>query len=103
MFVLKSTYKRVVEDRDFFKEGYHRVTRALNSTVSTLEEYSRYADSLKDHIHELEYQIEANTYSEPRFTEEDLKRLIVLCHPDKHDGKQMAVEMTDKLLKMRGK
>lgn len=32
----------------------------------------------------------------------DLKRLISLCHPDKHGGKPMAVEMTQKLLSLRG-
>jgi hypothetical protein len=35
------------------------------------------------------------------FTDEDLQRLIMLCHPDKHDGKRMATEMTQKLLKMK--
>ena len=33
---------------------------------------------------------------------EDIKRLLMLCHPDKHDGKKMAEEMTQKLLALRG-
>jgi hypothetical protein len=33
--------------------------------------------------------------------DEDIKRLLMLCHPDKHDGKPMAVEMTQKLLALR--
>lgn len=33
---------------------------------------------------------------------EDIKRLLMLCHPDKHGGKKMAEEMTQKLLAMRG-
>lgn len=37
-----------------------------------------------------------------QLSQEDIKRLLVLCHPDKHDGKQIAVEMTQKLLEMRG-
>ena len=32
---------------------------------------------------------------------EDVKRLIQLCHPDKHGGKPAAVEMTRKLLALR--
>jgi hypothetical protein len=32
-----------------------------------------------------------------------LKRLIMLCHPDKHGGSQMSVEVTQKLLEMRNK
>lgn len=34
---------------------------------------------------------------------QDIDRLIALCHPDKHDGKQIAVEMTQKLLSIRDK
>ena len=40
--------------------------------------------------------------SQPQFTEEELKKLLQLCHPDKHGGKQMAVDMTAKLLQLRG-
>lgn len=36
-----------------------------------------------------------------QFTADELKKLILLCHPDKHDGKPMATEMTQKLLKMK--
>jgi len=32
---------------------------------------------------------------------EDIKRLLMLCHPDKHGGKPMATEMTAKLLQLR--
>jgi hypothetical protein len=32
-----------------------------------------------------------------------LKRLIMLCHPDKHGGSKMSVEITQKLLRMRDK
>jgi hypothetical protein len=35
------------------------------------------------------------------FTQEEIKKLLMLCHPDKHNGKQMAVEMTQKLLALR--
>lgn len=36
-----------------------------------------------------------------QFTQDEIKKLILLCHPDKHDGKPMAKELTDKLLKLR--
>ena len=32
------------------------------------------------------------------FTNAEVRKLLQLCHPDKHDGKPMAVEMTQKLL-----
>ena len=34
-------------------------------------------------------------------TQDDLKILIQLCHPDRHDGKKSAVEITKKLLLLR--
>jgi hypothetical protein len=34
-------------------------------------------------------------------TREQINRLLQLCHPDKHGGKQSAVEATQMLLKMR--
>lgn len=37
-----------------------------------------------------------------QFTDDELTKLIQLCHPDKHDGKPMANEMTAKLLTMKG-
>jgi hypothetical protein len=37
----------------------------------------------------------------PQFTADDLQRLILLCHPDKHAGKPMATEMTQKLIRMK--
>ncbi len=44
-----------------------------------------------------------NKQSESAFSEEEIKALIRLCHPDKHQGKQSAVSITQKLLGMRGK
>lgn len=38
-----------------------------------------------------------------QFTSDELTKLINLCHPDKHDGKPMATEMTSKLLLLKGK
>lgn len=35
------------------------------------------------------------------FSQDEIKKLIALCHPDKHQQKQSAVEMTQKLLAMR--
>jgi len=40
---------------------------------------------------------------EPQFSQEDIKRLLRLCHPDRHDNSDAANEMTKKLLSMRGR
>jgi len=39
--------------------------------------------------------------NQSQFAAEDVQRLLQLCHPDKHDGKPMATEMTAKLLKLK--
>jgi len=36
-----------------------------------------------------------------QFDQEEIRKLIWLAHPDKHDGKPAAQEMTQKLLRMR--
>lgn len=33
-----------------------------------------------------------------QFTQQELKSLVRLCHPDKHNGKQIANDLTAKLL-----
>jgi hypothetical protein len=36
-----------------------------------------------------------------QFSDEELRKLLMLCHPDKHGGKAVAEEITKKLLAMR--
>lgn len=36
-----------------------------------------------------------------QFSQDEIKKLLLLCHPDRHDGKAMATELTQKLLKLR--
>lgn len=37
----------------------------------------------------------------PALSDDDIARLLQLCHPDKHNGKKMAHDMTAKLLALR--
>ena len=36
-----------------------------------------------------------------QFDQSEIKKLITLCHPDKHSGKAVATEMTQRLLELR--
>lgn len=45
--------------------------------------------------------MQMSTGAKQPFQLEDIQRLLMLCHPDKHDGKQMATDMTAKLLKLK--
>lgn len=39
--------------------------------------------------------------TQSQFSEAELTKLIMLCHPDKHGGKPMATELTQKLLQLK--
>lgn len=41
--------------------------------------------------------------NDTQFTPDEISTLIRLCHPDRHDGKESAVRMTQKLLQLRNK
>lgn len=36
-----------------------------------------------------------------QFTQEEIKALIRLCHPDRHNGSEASIKITQKLLKLR--
>lgn len=84
MFVLKSKFLKVVEDN-------LRLRRDLE--VEQNRALHWYAESLRI--------LEESKVKEPQFSEDDLRRLLQLCHPDKHNGKQMAINMTVKIQKLR--
>ena len=54
---------------------------------------NRLVDSLKDKASE----------SSGQFTQSELRSLILLCHPDRHNGKESAITLTQKLISMRTK
>lgn len=39
--------------------------------------------------------------SKPGFEDKEIAKLLQLCHPDKHGGKQLAIDMTKLLLARR--
>lgn len=67
-----------------------------NSNVSVVETLKRTIKSLQD-------QLAAASGSVGGFTPEMLKKLIILCHPDKHNNNPTATEVTKTLLALRSK
>ena len=102
MTVRQSTYDKAVRQR----------TEAESSLFVLQLRYSALADRYSELIAEwnaLVKRINAKGgeqflegSSNNQFTEDDIKKLLQLCHPDKHNGKQIAVDMTQKLLQLRG-
>ena len=96
MLVRQSTYDRVRRERDeaetlalVWKIKYSNLLDEWNTLVEVIN-----AKGGKDFLDR------GNTQTQ--FTEDEIRKLLQLCHPDKHDGKQMAVDMTAKLLKLIG-
>jgi hypothetical protein len=96
MFVRQSTHDRVVRDKIFErsqKESYRDMYLTLVLKWNHLVDKVNQAGGEKALM---------NQQSNPtQFSQEDIRRLLQLCHPDKHDGKQSAVEMTQKLNRMK--
>ena len=67
--------------------------------AALLRDYNFLVDTINNATAKKTFNVETNL----EFTPEELKKLITLCHPDKHDGSKIAEEMTAKLLEMRSR
>jgi hypothetical protein len=97
MLVLKSKYKQL--------EIEYSVLRCMvDHLLSSIEVYKERAINLELEL-ERERLFGARSRSTSsvlsNFDDKEIKTLLSLCHPDKHDGKESAVRMTQKLLELR--
>lgn len=90
MFVLKSSHEKLQVEYLHTVARYKSLLKEWNALVKRINELGG-EDFLRRKATKQPQQLSA----------EDIQRLIQLCHPDKHDGKPMATEMTAKLLKMK--
>lgn len=91
--------------------AYNRLSRELSSAIIALNTYKEAHTRIMNNWNQLIEIINAKGGEDflkhgsiggnNPFTPEDVKKLVMLCHPDKHDGKPMAVELTQKLLKLK--
>lgn len=97
MLVKKSTYNAVIG----------RLSRSQAELSYTVQSYNRLNakwNALVERINALggeDFLTTGESKQSSAFTTDELRSLIQLCHPDKHDGKPMATEMTAKLLRMK--
>lgn len=75
--------------------AHHTNRRILTERDAMRAKFLRAAQYVEQLEHKLEQPIA------PTFSPEDLKTLIMLCHPDRHGGKESAHRITQVLLKMR--
>lgn len=60
-------------------------------------------DAYRDLAVKYKMKAEGGSTQVTQFNRDQLSTLIQLCHPDKHGGKQSAVEVTQVLIAMRNK
>lgn len=91
MFVTKRKYKALGNE---WAENYSELLMAFRVLQKD-------HNSLIDQINQKGGQAFLDRESS-EFTPEEIKDLIVLCHPDKHGDSQKSVKLTQKLLNLRG-
>lgn len=99
MFVRKSKYKEL--EREIERRNYHydylqrQHEKLLRDNAKNVFDYNELVD---------EYNALEKKSKQPAqvgFNLDEIKSLIRLCHPDKHNGKQSANDMTVKLLALK--
>jgi hypothetical protein len=100
---LKKENVELRKERDRYRRMY---SAELQDCVRGMKEYNDLTDEYNVLVRKAKrlQQLckESELYTNP-FSKEFLNKLITLCHPNKHDGKRSATEITQKLLEMRGK
>lgn len=81
-----------VDEKSSDSSAFRHMTRMMGVNNLSFMDFERWCDG----------QDRKKVVISP-FSATELKTLINLCHPDKHQGKQSAVSITQKLLGMRGK
>jgi hypothetical protein len=95
MFVRQSTYNAKCR-------AFDSLARLYVAEVDECAALRKRWNALVARINKLGGEAFLNAPKPAQFTKEEIQKLILLCHPDKHDGKPMANEMTAKLLTMKG-
>lgn len=87
MFVLSSTHDKVR------LENLSLQMRLALLKLQVAESEVRYR--------KLRNRVASGEFGQGSFTPDEIKTLVRLCHPDKHNGSKAANEITQKLLAMR--
>lgn len=97
MIVRESTYKAKCQEVDVslaiaqqYKDMYFALLKKWNKVVAQINSIGGEA-------------VLTGSYKSNQFSQDEISKLILLCHPDKHDGKPMANEMTAKLILLKAK
>ena len=84
MFILKSTYLEYLE-----------------SHVATLKEYRKLEKKWNDLVDRINEKGGEQFLNSTQFTKSNIRELIILCHPDKHNNSDLSTRVTKKLLEAK--
>ncbi len=100
MFMLKSTHKQEIYglQMDLTKAR----VKLIDANMRIIELKSA-LNAMKNHLHEKSKKVDNEKSQQKTFTDEELRKLVQLCHPDRHNGSKTSVEMTQLLNKLREK
>lgn len=122
MISLKRFLLAIIAPDAILKDDYIVETTNLNKEISFLKsEFNRVVDKFNNSLDErarlieliraydqkvvlLESEQKRKSASNAQtFTDDQLKKMIMLCHPDRHGGKQIAQDITALLNSIRNK
>lgn len=95
MFVRQSTYDRM-KGKYYLLKAEHRALTMVHNELMT--EYNTVIHRINAHGGEALF-----TQGSPgtkQFSKQEIRKLVFLCHPDKHGNKKSATELTTKLIAM---
>lgn len=95
MFVLKSTYEKLRRENAKLLDDN---VDAASVIVKWIKKYNR---EVKDHRQTLEEFQEYLEKAKSPLSAKEIKSLLSLCHPDKHNNSVISNRMTQLLLKLR--
>lgn len=98
MFVFKSTHEEAIKENIRLIGELSGVYDLLRDANQVITQYRRRYELLRNENAKLKM---FNQNSE--FAKKEVSILLSLCHPDKHDGKQIASDMTRRLLELKRK
>lgn len=102
MFILKSTHDRVVMGlQSELLEKVRRLSVLTDTYDSLLERWNKLVGQINSKGGEQFLEYGQVSTGSPQLSDDEIKKLLSLCHPDKHGGKPLADEMTKRLLELR--
>lgn len=109
---IKEVRELAKQAKEFEKQRHEQADKDFSTLMSNIAYRDKYA-SLLDEFNKLVDVINKKGGKQfldhgvlpqnlpDQFSQEEIRTLINLCHPDKHNGKESAVEITKKLLNLR--